>query len=67
MAWAREQEAARVPLTAAEVRGATHVRDQFGWHEVVRVSAKSVTVRRGYSWYDRIPLSKLREARTVAP
>lgn len=62
---AREREAARVRLTADSVRGATHVRDRFGWHKVVRVSSKSVTVETGYSWTDRIPLDKIHEARTV--
>lgn len=62
---AREREAARVRLTYDEVKGATHVRDQFGWHKVVRVSAKSVTVETGYSWTDRISLDKIHEARTI--
>lgn len=60
---AREAEKARVKLTAADVEGATHVRDQFGWHKVVRVSAKSVTVETPYSWTDRIPLERVLEAR----
>lgn len=60
---AREAEKARTKLTADDVRGAVAVRDQHGWHRVVRVSAKSVTVETGYSWTDRIPLEKLLEAR----
>lgn len=60
---AREAEAARVRLTAEDVKGAVLVRDSFGWHKVVRVSAKSVTVETGYSWTDRIALGKVLEVR----
>ena len=49
---ARKVEAERVRLTAEDVKGARFIRDQFGWHKVVRVSAKSVTVETGYSWTD---------------
>lgn len=63
IAAAREREAARVRLTREQVEGARYVRDEFGWHEVVRVSAKSVTVKTPYSWTDRISLDKLREVR----
>ena len=58
---AREAEAARPKLTADDVRGAVAVRDQFGWHRVVRVSAKSVTVETPYSWTERIALDKVLE------
>lgn len=60
---AREAEAARPKLTADDVRGARFVRDQYGWHEVVRVSAKSVTVVTPYSWTDRIALDRVLEVR----
>lgn len=62
---AREVEAKRVRLTHADVQDATHVRDTIGWHKVVRVSAKSVTVETGYSWTDRIPIDRIHEARTI--
>lgn len=58
-------ERARPKLTADDVRGSTLVRDEYGWHKVVRVSAKSVTVETGYSWTDRIPLEKILEARAA--
>lgn len=58
----REAEKARPKLTADDVRGARAVRDEFGWHRVVRVSAKSVTVETPYSWTERIPLTKVLEA-----
>ncbi len=65
VAEARQAERDRPKLTAADVKGATHVRDQFGWHEVVRVNAKSVTVKTGYSWTERLPLDRVLEARTI--
>lgn len=60
---AREAEKARPKLTADDVRGARAVRDSYGWHPVVRVSAKSVTVATPYSWTERIALDKILEAR----
>lgn len=60
---AREAEASRVRLTADDVKGARFVRDQFGWHVVARVSAKSVTVKTPYSWTERIAIDKIREVR----
>lgn len=39
------------------------VRDRNGWHSVVRVNAKSVSVPSGYSWVDRIPLERIIETR----
>lgn len=60
---AREAEKARPKLTADDVRGAVAVRDSYGWHRVVRVSAKSVTVETPYSWTDRIALDKVLEVR----
>ena len=56
---ADEREAARTKLTVADVKGARAVRDRFGWHKVVRVSAKSVTVETPYSWTDRIAIDKI--------
>lgn len=50
--------------TPVEVpRTAIAVRDQFGWHKVVQVNAKSVTVRTAYSWDDRIALGKITDYR----
>lgn len=60
---AREAEKARPKLTADDVRGARAVRTSAGWHPVVRVSAKSVTVSTPWSWNDRIALDKILEAR----
>jgi len=50
-------------LTVDAIRAARLVRDRHGWHKVVRVSAKSVTVETGYSWTDRIALTDVLEAR----
>jgi hypothetical protein len=60
---AREAEARRVPLTAADIHGARLVRDRIGWHKVIRCSAKSVTVETGHSWTDRIDIGKILEVR----
>jgi len=54
-----------VPYTADELKAATHIRTETGWHKVVRVSAKSVTVETGYSWTDRHPLARIIEVRTI--
>ena len=59
---AREAEKARPKVTAADLRGAVYVRDEYGWHSVVRVSAKSVTVETQWSWTERIPLGRILEA-----
>lgn len=52
-----------VPFTADELKAAKYVRDRFGWHRVVRVNAKSVTVETGYSWTDRLSIESLVEVR----
>lgn len=56
-------EKARRRFTSADVADAVVVRDQFGWHQVVRVNAKSVTVKTAHSWDNRIPLDQIREVR----
>lgn len=60
---ARAAEAARPKLTKADVDGATHVRDRWGWHQVVRVNRASVTVRTVHSWDEKIPMEKVLEVR----
>jgi len=57
---------APVPFTADELKAATHVRTAVGWHKVVRVNVKTVTVSTGYSWTDRYAVGKVLEVRTVA-
>lgn len=59
----RLAEAERVRLTAADLKGATLVKDAHSWHKVVRVSAKSVTVETPYSWTDRIAIEQVRDFR----
>lgn len=49
----------RVRFTRDDLAGATAVRDQYGWHKVVRLNAKSVSVETGYSWTDLIPVEKV--------
>jgi hypothetical protein len=57
---------APVPFTRSELDAATHIRTSVGWHKVVRVNAKSVTVETGYSWTDRYALDKILEVRAVS-
>ncbi len=56
-------EAARVRLTEGDLSGAVAVRTRHGWHRVVRVSSKSVTVATPYTWTDRLSLDKILEVR----
>ena len=60
---ARRAEAVRPKLTRADIDGAKCVRDAHGWHEVVRVSAKSVTVKTQWSWTERIEHERVLEVR----
>jgi hypothetical protein len=55
---------ALVPYTVAELKAARHIRTRHGWHEVVRVSVKSVTVRTCWSWNDRVMLADVIEVRS---
>ena len=59
----RIAERDRKRLERPDVLGATFIKTTCGWHKVVRVSAKSVTVETGYSWTDRYPLDKVLEVR----
>jgi len=56
---ARARELNRTKFTAADLADATHVRDSLGWHHVVKVNAKSVTVMTPHSWTERIPLDRV--------
>jgi hypothetical protein len=61
---ARQAEQQRVRLTRDDIKGATHVRTQHGWHKVARINSKSVSVETGYPWVDRYEFDKIREVRT---
>lgn len=64
----RAQEASRTRLTKADVEGATHIVDQYGQaREVVRVNAKTVTVKTPYSWTETVPIDKIRRAVKATP
>jgi hypothetical protein len=54
---------APVPFTPEELKAARAIRTSSGWHRVVKVNAKSVTVATGYSWNDRYTLDKVLEVR----
>lgn len=55
---------APVPFTPEQLAAAVAVRTSTGWHKVVRVNAKSVTVETGYSWTDRYPIDKILEVKS---
>ena len=44
-----------------EIKSARAIRTSVGWHRVVRVNGKSVTVETPYSWTDRIPFDTILE------
>lgn len=54
---ARVAEATRRRFTATELMYATRVRDSTGWHRVIRVNTKTVTVATAYSWTAAIPVN----------
>jgi len=56
--------AAPVSFTDEQYMAAAFVRSNIGWHKVVRVNAKSVTVATAYSWTDRIQRAKILEVRS---
>lgn len=60
---AYEKKNAPVPFTAEELKAARAIRTSSGWHKVVRVNAKSVSVATGYSWTDRYAIDKILEVR----
>jgi hypothetical protein len=52
-----------IPFSPEELKSARAIRTDAGWHKVVRVNPKSVTVETGYSWTDRYALDKILEVR----
>lgn len=54
---------AAVPFTGEELKAAKLIRTSVGWHKVVRVNAKTVTVETAYSWTDRYPIAQVLEVR----
>lgn len=48
-----------VPFTPEELKAARAIRTAYGWHKVSRVNAKTVSVETGYSWTDRIDITKI--------
>jgi hypothetical protein len=60
---AQLEQAPAQDVDAESLRGARFVRDRYGWHGVVRVNARTVTVRTGYRWDARIAVSKIVEWR----
>ena len=54
---------AAVAFTPEQLKAAKAIRTSSGWHRVVKVNAKSVTVETGYSWTDRYALDRILEVR----
>jgi hypothetical protein len=52
---------AAAPCDIGALRPGDGVRTKSGWHRVVKVNAKSVTVETPWSWSDRIPHAKVIE------
>lgn len=57
------EAASRAGVDLSEVAAGRMVRTRHGWHRVVRVNAKSLTVATPYSWTERIPLHAVLEVR----
>ena len=61
------KERDRVAFTAADLAGATLVRNEYGWHRVAKVNRKTVAVKTGYSWNDLIPVEKVLQFHAADP
>jgi uncharacterized protein DUF3560 len=46
--------------SAADFTPGDLVKTAFGWHKVVRVNAKSLSVETGYTWTDKIPYDRVK-------
>ena len=62
---AREQVDITAHCDIVSLKPGDKIRTRHGWHRVVRVSAKSVSVKTGYSWTDRVPFDKIIETRSA--
>lgn len=47
-----------------DVKKGDYVQSRFGWHLVVRVNKKSVSVKTEYSWTDTLPYSEMKGVRS---
>lgn len=56
--------AARASVDLSAITPGGLVRTRHGWHRVVRVNAKTVTVATQWSWTERIPLTAVLEVQT---
>lgn len=60
---AKAQRDAEAPRDLDSLAAGWYIRDHYGWHKVIRVNAKSVTVETPWSWPERIPFWKVIETR----
>lgn len=52
-----------IPFTREELQAARAIRTAYGWHRVIRVNAKTVTVDDDFGYY-RVPEKNILEVRT---
>lgn len=64
---AQAERDAQAPCDIDGLEAGDWVRDRFGWHQVVRVNRKSVTVSTPYSWTDRLGRDRITETRKALP
>lgn len=65
LAKARQAKASRRVFTRDDLEGVTQIRTRHGWHRVLRVNAKTVTVATDYSWTDRYRHDEILEIATA--
>ncbi|ARC56019.1 hypothetical protein AS850_02890 [Frondihabitans sp. 762G35] len=61
-----ERERTRHRFTREELIGVTHIRTNLGWHKVIRINARSVTVDSGYSWTDSYRFDRILDVKPAA-
>jgi hypothetical protein len=62
----RQEQAERdatAPRDIDSLKPGSYIRDRWGWHEVVKVNRKSVSVKTPYPWTERIALDRIIETR----
>lgn len=61
---AQAERDAQAPCDIDGLEPGDWVRDRYGWHQVVRVNRKTVTVSTPFSWTDAIAKDRIIETRT---
>lgn len=50
----------------ADFRPGDLIKTAFGWHKIVRVNPKSLSVATGYSWTDKITYDRVKDHQRAA-